>query len=77
MLAVTEYGTVELVLGVVAGVFAFLFICMWIGTIVRLYIFLGKAEDRHVSILKYLQSINKKLAQAKAKEPVEIDDDLL
>lgn len=53
------------ILFLVMAVFALWFSYVLIATIVRLYGFLGKAEDRHVSILKCLHRISNQLEQAK------------
>lgn len=58
-------GLPLVILSVVMAMFALLFGYVWIATIVRLYVFLGKAEDRYVSILNCLHGISNKLDQAK------------
>lgn len=64
LLAMLE-GLPLVILIVVMAVIALLFGYVWIATIFRLYDFLGKAEDRYVSILKCLHGISNKLDQAK------------
>ncbi len=69
MLLATSLAWLEglplVILIVVMAVIALFFGYVWIATIFRLYDFLGKAEDRHVSILKCLQRISTQLDQAK------------
>lgn len=65
MLIAMIEGLPMVILFVLVAVLALWFSCVWMFTIIRLYIFLGKAEDRHLSILKCLHSISDKLNQAR------------
>ncbi len=65
MLIAAIFEGLPLAILYVLAMFALLFSLVWIATIFRLYGFLGKAEDRHVSILKCLHRISNQLDQAK------------